>query len=103
MSSRDIDSTSENVLHDWARDEAPDPNRDEQSELGEEQLVDDGESPEEDGAPAWGIAAGATESVEAAAAVVETEQVEPTVTLIVVAQGTAKPRVKPETVAEPTC
>jgi 6,7-dimethyl-8-ribityllumazine synthase len=47
MSSRDIDSTSENVLHDWARDEEP-------------------ESPEpagieEDASPAWGAAAASTE------------------------------------------
>jgi 6,7-dimethyl-8-ribityllumazine synthase len=47
MSSRDIDSTSENVLHDWASEEAA------------EEPVRDEPEPEsaEDGAPAWGMTA----------------------------------------------
>jgi 6,7-dimethyl-8-ribityllumazine synthase len=43
MSSRDIDSTSENVLHDWARDE--------------EQDAPEPEPGEEEAGPAWGAAA----------------------------------------------
>ena len=47
MSSRDIDSTSENVLHDWARDaERDEPEVDPVEE----------EASEEDAAPAWGAA-----------------------------------------------
>ena len=51
MSSRDIDSTSENVLHDWARDEAEEPEATDQVELEDE----NGEQDESD-APAWGTA-----------------------------------------------
>jgi 6,7-dimethyl-8-ribityllumazine synthase len=54
MSSRDIDSTSENVLHDWARDEAE---------------TDDADGPENAdagaGTPAWGTATVAPEVDEA--------------------------------------
>jgi len=55
MSSRDIDSTSENVLHDWARDE-----HDEQDDR------DDGEPEmaEQDEGAAWGAASAAIESEE---------------------------------------
>jgi 6,7-dimethyl-8-ribityllumazine synthase len=51
MSSRDIDSTSENVLHDWASDESPD---DAQDALAAD-VAEPAES-EEDGSPAWGTA-----------------------------------------------
>jgi 6,7-dimethyl-8-ribityllumazine synthase len=51
MSSRDIDSTSENVLHDWARDEEPG--------------VPEPEEVEEDASPAWGTAASASQPGEA--------------------------------------
>jgi 6,7-dimethyl-8-ribityllumazine synthase len=58
MSSRDIDSTSENVLHDWEREEA----------TGEEQDAFDVEpaAPDDsdDGAPAWGVAATTDEPAE---------------------------------------
>ena len=50
MSSRDIDSTSENVLHDWEADEAP---ADEPDEVAE---------PEDSESPAWG--SGAVTEVE---------------------------------------
>jgi len=74
MSSRDIDSTSENVLHDWARDDGHSDERDEGAvrEEQEELVVDADGSSEEDAAPAWGTAASSTESVEDSAAVVET-------------------------------
>jgi len=62
--SRDIDSTSENVLHDWANDHEGSPaESDEQDELA----IDSSE----DESPAWGSAA-ATNEPEAAT-VVETE------------------------------
>ncbi len=71
MSNRDIDTTSENVLHDWARDEANDAERD-LSEQPDEPVAEDSEpAPEEDDAPAWGTAASSSEPVEEAAAVVE--------------------------------
>jgi 6,7-dimethyl-8-ribityllumazine synthase len=61
MSSRDIDSTSENVLHDWASEEAA------------EEPVRDEPEPEaaDDGAPAWGPTA-----PEPVASAVETEPAE---------------------------
>jgi 6,7-dimethyl-8-ribityllumazine synthase len=60
MSSRDIDSTSENVLHDWAREEAHD--------------APEPEPVEEDGAPAWGTApATADEADEPSATALEGE------------------------------
>ena len=51
MSSRDIDSTSENVLHDWARDEDPDV----APEALDDEAAEPGES-DEHGSPAWGAA-----------------------------------------------
>jgi 6,7-dimethyl-8-ribityllumazine synthase len=64
VSSRDIDSTSENVLHDWAREEATDEARDEL----------DVSTPDEDSTPAWGATSMASEDDEqVAASVVETE------------------------------
>jgi len=65
MSSRDIDSTSENVLHDWASEDEGNPDESaEQDELA----VDSSE----DESPAWGSAATADETPEAA--VVETDE-----------------------------
>jgi 6,7-dimethyl-8-ribityllumazine synthase len=65
MSSRDIDSTSENVLHDWASEDEGSPDEaHEQDEL----VVDSSE----DESPAWGAAATADETPEAA--VVETDE-----------------------------
>ncbi len=66
MSSRDIDSTSENVLHDWEREE-------ERADEPEELEVD---VAEDDGAPAWGTATATTEldePVVATAVEIETD------------------------------
>jgi 6,7-dimethyl-8-ribityllumazine synthase len=69
MSNRDIDSTSENVLHDWAQEEA--------SDEAQEEL--EAASPDEDGSPAWGVTSTAAEDDEpVAASVVETEPEEET-------------------------
>jgi 6,7-dimethyl-8-ribityllumazine synthase len=71
MSGRDIDSTSENVLHDWAREEGE----------GEEPDALDAETAEpgagDDGSPAWGTASATGEPAEhdepVVATAVETE------------------------------
>jgi 6,7-dimethyl-8-ribityllumazine synthase len=62
MSSHDIDSTSENVLHDWARDEGPD-----EESLGAE-TVEPVES-DEDVSPAWGKATADSDGAVAEAVV----------------------------------
>jgi 6,7-dimethyl-8-ribityllumazine synthase len=62
VSNRDIDSTSENVLHDWAREDAP-----EQGDEEPEAVEVDAPEPDEESAPAWGTAAAAVD--------VETEDV----------------------------
>ena len=72
MSSRDIDSTSENVLHDWAREEATDEAQDEL----------DVSTPDEDSSPAWGATSAAVEDevpepVSASAVETEPEEVAP--------------------------
>jgi 6,7-dimethyl-8-ribityllumazine synthase len=64
MSSRDIDSTSENVLHDWANEEGSPDESAEQDELAADSS--------EDESPAWGSAATSDEAPEAA--VVETDE-----------------------------
>jgi 6,7-dimethyl-8-ribityllumazine synthase len=52
MSSRDIDSTSENVLHDWAREE---PEESEESEgTGQADLEAESLEQDDEDAPAWG-------------------------------------------------
>jgi 6,7-dimethyl-8-ribityllumazine synthase len=61
MSSRDIDSTSENVLHDWAREEAA-------VDEPEEPAVDGSEPDSADEAPAWGTASTTAEPPEPAPA-----------------------------------
>ena len=61
MSSRDIDSTSENVLHDWAREEAA-------VDEPEEPAVDGSEPDSADEAPAWGTASTTAEPLEPAPA-----------------------------------
>ena len=71
MSSRDIDSTSENVLHDWAQDEAEEPEATDHDELQDESV-----EPDESDAPAWGTApstAEPEEQLDATAVEVETE------------------------------
>jgi 6,7-dimethyl-8-ribityllumazine synthase len=67
MSSRDIDSTSENVLHDWAGEEAA---------VDEpEKSVDRSEPDRADEAPAWGAATSTAEPLEPAPAeVVEAQE-----------------------------
>jgi 6,7-dimethyl-8-ribityllumazine synthase len=63
MSSRDIDSTSENVLHDWARDDGENAT-DHEAEApveGHEELEVERSEPEEDDAPAWGTSASAVD------------------------------------------
>jgi 6,7-dimethyl-8-ribityllumazine synthase len=72
MSSRDIDSTSENVLHDWEREEAA---GEEQDALDVEPAAPDDS---DDGAPAWGVAATTDEPAEHEDPVVATTvEVEP--------------------------
>ena len=73
MSSRDIDSTSENVLHDWAQEEVEhaaeqEAEADSQEELEVERAEPEDSAPEED-AHAWGTAASAAEPEELATAV----------------------------------
>ena len=73
MSSRDIDSTSENVLHDWAQEEVEheaeqEAEADSQEELEMERAEPEDDAPEED-AHAWGTAASAAEPEELATAV----------------------------------
>ena len=75
MSSRDIDSTSENVLHDWAREDG-EREADEGSEPEADSVVSvdpvEPVEPEEDASAAWG-AADAADADEAVATAVETE------------------------------
>ena len=75
MSSRDIDSTSENVLHDWAREDG-EREADEGSEPEADSVVPvdpvEPVEPEEDASAAWG-AADAADADEAVATAVETE------------------------------
>ena len=68
MSSRDIDSTSENVLHDWDREEAA-------VDEAEESSADGSEPGSADEAPAWGAASTTTD-----------EQLEPAPAEVVEAQ-----------------
>ena len=88
MSSRDIDSTSENVLHDWASQEESSDEPVEKGELGVENSdepveqselrVDSSDEPVEPGesfedeSPAWGSATSSVESV--AGSVVEADE-----------------------------
>ncbi len=59
MSSRDIDSTSENVLHDWAREEAA---ADEPEQPSRRRSSEPDDAPSE--APAWGRRASTAEPLE---------------------------------------
>jgi 6,7-dimethyl-8-ribityllumazine synthase len=62
MSSRDIDSTSENVLHDWASEGADAvPGEPADGEEQAELSMDGSEPRADDDAPAWGAAAAAAE------------------------------------------
>src|SRR5262245_7763942 len=69
MSSRDIDSTSENVLHDWASDDEADPEEGQEQDEEQEELPADSSEGE---SPAWGSATASAEPAEATA--VEDEQ-----------------------------
>jgi 6,7-dimethyl-8-ribityllumazine synthase len=62
VSSRDIDSTSENVLHDWARTEA-EPTGNDAEDLPHD-VEPGGGDPADDDALAWGTAESSEESVE---------------------------------------
>jgi 6,7-dimethyl-8-ribityllumazine synthase len=74
MSSRDIDSTSENVLHDWARDEAAEHETSDAEATSRPELEVDGDEPDEDEAPAWGTTPSVAEPAEEPVTVaVETE------------------------------
>jgi len=69
MSNHDIESTSENVLHDWASDEVA-----EAEPVDHDELDVEGDESEENDAPAWGTATSSAEPVaEPAAIVSETE------------------------------
>jgi len=73
MSSRDIDSTSENVLHDWAREERDDGQVEPDLEV-EADAAEPVAHGEDGAAPAWGAASAPAEHEEAVAATtVETE------------------------------
>ena len=73
MSSRDIDSTSENVLHDWAREEAGGDDADGAVEVE----AAEPEGADEDGTPAWGAASAPVEPEEpVVATAVEIEEPE---------------------------
>jgi 6,7-dimethyl-8-ribityllumazine synthase len=73
VSNRDIDSTSENVLHDWASEE---PREEEPVEVEAVEPVEP--EPEEESSPAWGTAAAAvdvqTDEAPEATETVEVEQ-----------------------------
>jgi 6,7-dimethyl-8-ribityllumazine synthase len=71
MSSRDIDSTSENVLHDWAQDET-EREPEEVEAMERDELAVEGDHSDEDDAPAWGTAR-SEPSDEQSAVAVETE------------------------------
>ena len=72
MSSRDIDSTSENVLHDWAREDGGrEPHEGRVTEADSVEPVEH-EEREEDASAAWG-AADAADADEPVATAVETE------------------------------
>ena len=72
MSSRDIDSTSENVLHDWAREDGGrEPHEGGEPEADSVVPVEP-EEPEEDASAAWGVA-DAADADEPVATAVETE------------------------------
>ena len=62
MSSRDIDSTSENVLHDWAAREPEEAAEDEALDVEPEEPLDSGS-----GEPAWGAAPQSEESEQSVA------------------------------------
>ena len=98
MSSRDIDSTSENVLHDWAREEAAVDEPEEPAvDEPEEPAVDGSEPDSADDAPAWGTASTAAEPLEPAppAEVVE-EQADSVAEVAEVEEAAAEDELEPD-------
>jgi 6,7-dimethyl-8-ribityllumazine synthase len=90
MSSRDIDSTSENVLHDWAGEEAA-------ADEPEEPSADGSEPDSADEAPAWGAASTTTEeSVEHAPAEAVEAQEDSVGELVEVEEDAVEPESEPE-------
>ena len=90
MSSRDIDSTSENVLHDWAGEEAA-------VDEAEEPAVDGSEPDSADEAPAWGTASTTTdESLEPAPAEAVEAQEDSVAELVEVEEAAVEPEPEPE-------
>ncbi len=81
MSSRDIDSTSENVLHDWAREEA---------------AVDGSEPDSADEAPAWGTATSTAEPLEPAPAEVVEAQKDSVAEVAEVEEAAAEDELEPD-------
>ena len=65
MSSRDIDSTSENVLHDWAREESSEEKHVEQEPEEPQDLEVEAQEEGDDASPAWGAAPAVDTDAEA--------------------------------------
>ena len=97
MSSRDIDSTSENVLHDWARDEP------EEASTEQVELDVDAAEPEDDAPAAWGTSASSPEPGEELAATVV--EIDPASDVeadeLDVDDGEPEPAIEPEPGFEP--
>jgi 6,7-dimethyl-8-ribityllumazine synthase len=90
MSSRDIDSTSENVLHDWDREEAA-------ADEPEEPSADGSEPDSADEAPAWGTASTTTdEPLEPAPAEAVEAQEDSVGELVEVEEAAVEPEPEPE-------
>ncbi len=90
MSSRDIDSTSENVLHDWAREEAA-------VDEPEEPSADGSEPDSADKAPAWGTASTtAAEPLEPAPAEAVEPQEDSVGELVEVEEAAVEPEPEPD-------
>ena len=90
MSSRDIDSTSENVLHDWAGEEAA-------VDEPEEPAVDGSEPDSADEAPAWGTASTTTdEPLEPAPAEAVEAQEDSVGELVEVEEAAAEDELEPD-------
>jgi 6,7-dimethyl-8-ribityllumazine synthase len=88
MSSRDIDSTSENVLHDWAG---------EGGAVDEpEEPVDGSEPDSADEAPAWGAATSTAEPLEPAAAEVVEAQEDSVAEVAELEEDAPEPEPEPE-------
>ena len=89
MSSRDIDSTSENVLHDWAGEEAA-------VDEPEEPAVDGSEPDGADEAPAWGTATSTAEPLEPAPTEVVEAQKDSVAEVAEVEEAAAEDELEPD-------